>query len=71
MEKYENLEKLFSMIDSILGFIFSIPWWGWVLTVLALSVVGLIDEFQQINAELHERSEWVRRNCYPPDHSSK
>jgi len=42
MEKYENIDKLFSMVDSLLGFIFSVPWWGWVIVVLSPAIIPLI-----------------------------
>jgi len=36
MGKYENIDKLLSNIDGTLGFLMSIPWWGWILIVFAM-----------------------------------
>jgi len=36
MEKYENISKFLSNIDGLLGFIFSIPWWVWLLILVLL-----------------------------------
>jgi hypothetical protein len=34
-----NIEKLLQNIDSILGFLSSVPWWGWVLIMFGFHIL--------------------------------
>jgi hypothetical protein len=48
-----NIEKLLQNIDSILGFLSSVPWWGWVLIMFGFHIlINWADVSREVSREI-------------------